>query len=169
MGRGSRAEVQCLNCVHTATSATAPLPPCSCPLGCALCRRPGQTSSRRRLRAQRHALTHARQSAQPRQQSCATALLSPLPQPAPLFASLQSSGQRQWPQPQNGIAAAISRRLLTTLHRRTTPTTKEQPSPVPAAQSASRGGRKAIGHIDVQRTADCANPWLCGMCVRSVR
>ena len=54
--------------------------------------------------------------------------------PAPLLASLQSSGQRQWPQPQHGVAAAISRQLLTGLPHRTTLTTREQPPPVPAAQ-----------------------------------
>ena len=89
--------------------------------------------------------------------------------PPPLLTSLQSSGQRQWPQPQHGVAAAISRRLLTGLPHRTTLTTREQPPPVPAAQRPSRSSRKAIGHIDVRRTAGCANPWLCGMCEHSVR
>ena len=89
--------------------------------------------------------------------------------PPPLLTSLQSSGQRQWPQPQHGVAAAISRRLLTGLPHRTTLTTREQPPPVPAAQRPSRSSRKAIGHIDVRRTAGCANPWLCGMCEHLVR
>ena len=96
-------------------------------------------------------------------------LLSQLPQPAPLFASPLSSGQRQWPQPQHGVAAEISRRLLIALPHRTTLTTREQPPPVPATQRAASQQQKGIRHIDVWRTADCANPWLCGMCERSVR